>query len=171
MLDFMTVSKKETMKYKREVVEVSPKFLVKNNTDLMIRGGDFYAAWNEDTGLWTTNEDEVIRMIDKIVHKESDEVHKAYAGKDVIIQTKYIWDADSGVIDKWHKYCQKQLRDSYHQLDSKVIFSNMDVKKEDYVSKKLPYPLESCDTPSYDEIMSTLYDPEERQKLEWAIHG
>ena len=35
--------------------------------------------------------------------------------------------------------------------------------------KKLPYPLENGDCPAYDKIMSTLYDKEERDKIEWAI--
>ena len=170
MLDFMIVSQNEMIRYKKKIVEVSPTFLIKNNSkDLMIRGGDFYAVWNEETGLWSTDEGDAIQIIDRLVQQETEKVQKEYAGSETIIQTKYIWNAKSGVVDQWHKYCQKQLRDNYHQLDTKVIFSNTDVKKEDYVSKRLPYPLEECATPSYDELMGTLYSPEERRKLEWAV--
>ena len=42
-------------------------------------------------------------------------------------------------------------------------------KKEDYASKRLPYPLEKCPIDSYEELMGTLYSEEERKKLEWAV--
>ena len=164
----MHVSRRDMTKYRKEVIEVSPIFLVKNNSkDLMIRGGDFYAVWDEERGLWSVNEDDATRMIDSEVRKESEKIEESNPGKEVI--TKYILNANSGMIDSWHRYCQKQLRDNYHQLDTKITFSNSDVKKEDYVSKKLPYPLEKCKTYAYDELMGTLYSEEERKKLEWAI--
>ena len=49
------------------------------------------------------------------------------------------------------------------------MFNNTPVKKSDYVSKKLPYDLIEGPIDAYEELMSTLYDPEERDKLEWAI--
>ena len=48
MLDFMVVSTRST---KRGTIEIYPKFLIKKSTDLMIRGGDFYAIWIEERGL------------------------------------------------------------------------------------------------------------------------
>ena len=48
MLDFLMVS---TRNSKRGVTEIYPKFIVKKSSDLMIRGGDFYAIWVEDRGL------------------------------------------------------------------------------------------------------------------------
>ena len=54
-------------------------------------------------------------------------------------------------------------------LDEKIIFSNMDVKKNDYASKKLDYPLEKGDISAYEKLVSTLYSEEERKKIEWAI--
>ena len=32
--------------------------------------------------------------------------------------------AETGMIDTWHKYCQKQMKDQFHMLDEKLIFSN-----------------------------------------------
>ena len=80
-----------------------------------------------------------------------------------------MWDAESGMIDNWHKYCQRQMRDNYHTLDDTLIFANTPVKKESYASKRLPYLLEEGSISAYDELMSTLYSPEERQKIEWAV--
>ena len=170
MLDFMIVSKNEMTRNRRQIVEISPVFLIgTHSSDLMIRGGDFYAIWNEETGLWSMDESDAVRMIDEAVKEEVERVKSYYEDRGVEIHPKYMWNSKSGVVDQWHKYCQKQLRDNHHQLDSKIIFSNTETKKTDYVSKKLPYPMEKMDTPSYDRIISTLYSEEERKKLEWAI--
>ena len=41
--------------------------------------------------------------------------------------------------------------------------------KRDYASKSLPYPLEPGETPAWERLVSTLYSPEERHKIEWCI--
>ena len=132
----------------------------------MIRGGDFYAIWLEDKGVWSTDEQDALRLIDQELDKYADE----HASKlDGSVKVAHMWDADSGMIDKWHKYCQKQMRDSYHMLDEKLIFSNSKAHKRDYSSKRLNYPLEPGEMPAYEKIISTLYSEEERHKIEWAI--
>ena len=80
-----------------------------------------------------------------------------------------MWDSESGMIDSWHKYCQKQMRDSFHMLDEKLIFSNTPTNKKDYASKRLNYPLEEGTTDAWNKLMSTIYSEEERTKIEWAI--
>lgn len=163
MLDFLKVA---TRPGKRGTTEVYPKFIIKKSSDLMIRGGDFYAIWNEEAGLWSTDEQDAIQMIDNELHNFAKENQQKY-NSDLIV--KYMWDAESGVIDSWHKYCQKQMRDNFHMLDEKLIFSNSDVNKKDYASKRLPYPLEDGKHDAWDKLISTLYSEEERHKIEWAI--
>lgn len=132
----------------------------------MIRGGDFYAIWIEELGLWSTNEQDALALIDR----ELDAYAKEYRDKhDVPVRVCYMWDSEAGMIDAWHKYCQKQMRDSFHMLDEKLIFANTEVNKKDYSSKRLSYPLEPGDITAYDKLISTLYTEEERHKLEWAI--
>lgn len=164
MLDFFIISTKSK---KQGVVEIYPKFIVNNkSSDLMIRGGDFYAVWIEERGLWSTDEQDVIRIVDRELRKYYEE----YKDKsNDYINVSYMWDAESGVIDQWHKYCQKQMRDNFHPLDEKLIFSNTETKKDDYASKKLSYPLEAGDISAYDKLISTLYSEKERHKIEWAI--
>lgn len=162
MLDFLMISRRSTKKG----VEIYPKFIIKNSSDLMIRGGDFYAIWIEEKGLWSTDEQDAIRLIDKELENYLKE-HEQYL--DGQISVKYMWDAESGTIDSWHKYCQKQMRDSYHTLDDTLIFSNTKTTKEDYASKSLNYPLEPGDYSAWDKLISTLYTPEERHKIEWSI--
>lgn len=144
-----------------------PKFKMGKSNDLMIRGGDFYAIWNEDVGLWSTDEEIAIKLIDREVDAYAKKLEQGLLDTTVI--PKHMWDSDSGVIDKWHKYVQKQQRDSYHQLDDKLIFSNMEIKKNDYVTKSLKYPMVAGDYSAYDELMSVLYSEPERRKIEWAI--
>ena len=164
MIDFLLISQRCP---KRGTIEVYPKFIIKKSNDLMIRGGDFYAIWMEDVGLWSTDEGDALRLIDEALDKYANDIRDKH--QDDYVKVLHMWDAESGMIDRWHKYCQKQMRDSFHMLDEKIIFSNTDLKKRDYASKKLSYPLEATSTPAYDELMSTLYSPEERHKLEWAI--
>ena len=163
MLDFMMVS---TRTNKRGITEIYPKFLIKKSSDLMIRGGDFYAIWDKERGLWSTEEPDAVRLIDQELKKYADENHKLFSSD---TKVSYMWDAESGTIDKWHKYCQQQMRDNFHMLDEKLIFSNNETKKKDYASKRLSYPLEKGDISAYDKLMSTLYSEEERHKIEWAI--
>lgn len=147
-------------------VEIAPKFVMKKSKDLMVRGRDFYAIWDEDRKMWSTDEDDVTRLIDKELDRYVSENADKMEGSPII---KYMWDSDSGSIDKWHKYCQKQMRDNYSMLDEELIFSNTELTREKHASKKLPYPLEPGDISAWDKIIGTLYSEEERHKIEWAI--
>ena len=163
MVDFLMISTRST---KRGVIEIYPKFIIKKSSDLMIRGGDFYAIWLEERGLWSTDEQDALELIDR----ELDKYYAENKGKfESQVRVLHMWDAESGMIDSWHKYCQRQMRDSFHQLDEELIFSNHKTKKRDYASKTLSYPLEAGETTAYDKIMSTLYDEENRRKIEWAV--
>ena len=163
MLDFLMISTRST---KRGVIEVYPKFFIKKSSDLMIRGGDFYAIWVEDLGLWSTDEQDALQLIDRELDKYAD-VNRSQSDSD--IKVLHICDAETRLIDSWHRFCQKDMRDSFHMLDEKLIFSNTPTSKKDYASRRLSYPLEAGDFPSYDRLMSTLYSESERQKIEWAI--
>lgn len=162
-MDFLRIQPRSI---KKGLTEIAPKFVTKSSKDLMIRGGDFYAIWDDKKGLWTKKQDDVVDLIDAELDKFTNE----YRDKtDDILITRYMWDADSGSIDKWHKYVQKQVADNYHPLDETLVFANSPVRKEDYASKRLPYTLEEGDISAWDELVGTLYSPQERHKIEWAI--
>ena len=118
MLDFLKIS---TRVGKRGTIEIYPTFIIKKSSDLMIRGRDFYAIWVEERGLWSTDEGDVIQLVDNELKKFAEENRDKFEGK---VKVLYMWDAGSGIIDAWHRYCQKQLRDSFHPLDRKLLFSN-----------------------------------------------
>ena len=166
MLDFLMISTKTP---KKGHLDVYPKFVIKNSKDLMIRGGDFYAIWVEERGLWSTDEQDAVALIDREVKAAYEEYKEQYKNDEVTVRPCYMWDATSGTIDSWHKYCQKQMRDNFHPLDETLIFANTPTKKENYASKTLSYPLEDGDISAYERLMSVLYSPADRHKIEWAI--
>ena len=163
MLDFLVIS---TRSGKRGIIEIYPKFIIKKSSDLMIRGGDFYAIWREDLGLWSTDEQDAVDLIDRELDRYAEENCKRF---DENYRVMHMWDAETGMIDAWHRYCQKQMKDQFHMLDEKLIFSNIKTGKKDYASKVLSYPLEAGEPKAYNKLMSTLYSPVERHKIEWAI--
>lgn len=161
MLDFLFISTRQ----KKGIVEIYPKFIIKKSSDLMIRGGDFYAIWVEERGLWSTDEEDALQLIDR----ELDAYAEGHKGILDQYRVLHMWDAESGMIDIWHRYCQRQMRDNFHMLDERLIFSNTAISKDMYASKRLPYALENCPIPAWDRLMSILYAPKEREKIEWAI--
>ena len=165
MIDFLMVSYRTNTK--KGVIEIYPKFRIDKRNDLMTRGGDFYAVWDEARGLWSTDELDAIRMIDEELDKFAEDNQMKFG--DSRVKVLHMWDAETGMIDVWHKYVQRQLRDKFHTLDEKLIFSNQKTKKTDYASKTLSYPLEDGSIQAYNSLMDVLYSPEERNKIEWAI--
>ena len=163
MLDFLLISARPT---KRGGVEIYPRFKICKTKDLMIKGSDFHAIWDEENQKWQKDEQDVVRLIDN----ELDKYAKAHKEKfDDNPQIMYMWDSDSGIINKWHTYCQKQMRDNYVPLDETLVFNNQQTTKEDYSSKRLSYSLEKGQCNAWDEIVGTLYEDSERHKIEWTI--
>ena len=161
MADFYKIASRSTNKG----TEIYPKFIIGKSNDLMTRGGDFYAVWVEERGLWSTDEQDAIDMIDR----DLDAYYAEYQKREGRAKVLHMWDAETGMIDRWHNYCKKQLRDSFYPLDEKLIFSNSETRKKDYASKRLGYPLEPGSTDAWDQLLGTLYSEEERHKIEWAI--
>ena len=164
MPDFLII----TTRSNKNNVEIIPTFrLYPKSQDLMIRGGDFYAVWVESKGLWSTNEDDALSLIDSELTKFADDYR--IKNPEANLKIQYTWDSNSGSIDRWHKYCQKQKRDSFEMLDETIIFANTETDKKNYASKRLSYSLEKGNIDNYNKLIGTLYDPEERHKIEWAI--
>lgn len=154
---------------KSGVIEIYPDFKVCRSKDLMIRGRSFYAIWDEEKGLWSTDEYDVQRLVDAELYKYGEEV-KARGNN--IIHIKYMGDYSSRSWSEFRNYIQ-HVSDNSHQLDETVTFLNSEVKKNDYVSRRLPYNMDTELAPgskeAYDTLIGTLYEPAERDKLEWAI--
>lgn len=161
-MDFFKIKERST---KRGVLEVYPDFRVCRSKDLMVRGKSFYAIWDEEQGLWSTDEYDVQRLVDAelIKHKET-----AKARTDEIVQIKLMSDFSTNSWSAFRAYLNN-ISDNFHTLDENLTFANSDIKRKDYVSRRLLYPLEEGTHDAWDEIISTLYDAEEKEKIEWAI--
>lgn len=166
MFDFVRIVETESPKRKTCKV-ITAKFIIGKSTDIMIRGGDFYAAWLEDKQLWTTDMYDVLDRIDDAIRERYELAMNAKP--EIDFSAQYFYDGDSGAVEKWYKFCQKQKRDEYHTLDQTVIFADHEVQKEDYASFKLPYALRPGEKPGYENLVNTLYAPTERHKIEWII--
>lgn len=164
-MDFYKIKEKSVCHGKKEVPTVYPDFKVCRSKDLMVRGKSFYAIWDEEKQLWSTDEYDVSRIIDASLDKYIDEAYGAYKSK---VDVKYMSNFSSKSWVDFKNYVSK-VSDNYHEVDSKIVFDNTPVKKEDYISRKLPYSLCEGSIEAYDEMMSTLYSDDERAKIEWAI--
>ena len=165
-MDFFKISQKEPKSGKRGVLEIAPAFKVTRTKDLMIRGKGFYAIWDEERGLWSTDEYDVQRLVDKELQSYANFVAARGEYSDIVV--RYMGDFSTNSWTQFRKY-MSLLGDNAHQLDDHLIFSNTQYTRKDFVSKTLPYPLEEGSYESWDILLSTLYDPEEREKIEWAI--
>lgn len=150
----------------KKVFEIYPDFRVGRSKDLMLRGRSFYAVWDEEKGLWSTDEYDVQRLMDKEMTEYRDQRKAANEG--TTYQIRYMGDYSTNSWQNFRNYLN-HISDNAHQLDTSLTFLNTEVKKKDYVSRRLPYSLEEGTTKAYDELMGVLYSPEERAKLEWAI--
>ena len=161
-MDFFEVNYRTS---KRGSLEVYPNFIVCDSKDFMVRGKSFYAVWNEDAGVWSQNEFDVVRLVDKELFAYADKLREH---SDDLISVMTMSDFGSRSWNAYNAYLA-HFPDNYITLDNKLMFANDIAKKEDYVSKKLPYALSDGECPNWDELVSVLYTPQERKKIEWAI--
>jgi len=140
---------------------LSPNFVVGKSQDLMVRGHAFYAIWDEEAGLWSTDEYDVARLVDAELQKYAEE--KA-PGASILTMRNF-------KSKSWIGYRQfvNNIGDNSRQLDEHLTFADQVVKRSDHVSKRLPYSLAPGDHSAWDELVGTLYSVEERRKIEWAI--
>jgi Family of unknown function (DUF5906) len=160
-VDFYQIRTKET----KEGLELYPDFIVGRSKDLMVQGRSFYAIWDEEQQLWSQDEYDVQRLVDEEMKAEAD---RLFADTGIRHSVRYLRSFNSTSWTLFKKYVA-QIADSSHALDSKVIFANTEVKKSDYSSQRLPYELGEGDISAWNELTSTLYSPDERAKIEWAI--
>ena len=161
-MDFYQILYRET---KDKKLEVYPDFIVGRSKDLMVQGRQFYAIWDEARGFWSRDEYDVQRLVDEDLEAEARRLEEK-TGMKAVVKSMRSFSSRS-----WRNYRihLANVSDNSHPLDTKILFSNSEVKKTDYASKTLPYPLEQGDISAWDELVGTLYSVEERAKIEWAV--
>lgn len=161
-MDFYQIKEREGP-VKKSILEVYPDFRVLRSKDLMVRSKSFYAIWDEEKELWSTDEFDVQRLVDKDLLEYEVKTPGIFE-----IHRKLLGNFSSNSWLQFRNYVG-HLTDNSHQLDEVLTFKNTQVKKEDYVSRRLPYDLAPGDISAWDELVTVLYDPEDRAKIEWAI--
>ena len=161
-MDFYVIRERQP---KKGVTEIFPDFKVCKSKDLMVRGKAFYAIWDEAAGLWSTDDYDVQRLVDEDLQRYYDKVSNETTDT---IKVRWMSSFASNSWKEYKKYV-KDLTDNYHQLDANVIFQDTEIKRTDYASMRLSYSMKKGKCPAYNELISTLYDSDERQKIEWII--
>jgi energy-coupling factor transporter ATP-binding protein EcfA2 len=164
-VDFLNIGTREIQKGKKTEHEIFPDFIVGRSKDLMVRGRAFYAIWDEELGLWSTDEYDVQRLVDAELKAFAE---KLSASDGRTYKVKYLRSFGSQGWTQFRKFLQN-VSDNSHQLDESLTFANTPVKKTDYASMRLPYSLVPGEINAWNEIIGTLYSVEERRKIEWAI--
>lgn len=148
-------------------IDIYPDFLVAKSDDLMTKGKSFYAVWDEEKGLWSQEEFDVQRLVDADMYAYRDTLMKSTT-VDCPVAVLSMKSSRSKTWKEFKQYVSL-LPDNYHDLDEKLTFLNSDVRKEDYVSRRLGYALEAGDYSAWDTLVGKLYTKGEREKIEWAI--
>lgn len=136
---------------------------------LMTRGGHLYAVLDTSTNMWLTGNEAYQHII-----TETDEALRKYAEQfkaaNERVTIPWMWNPRTQTASKFRQYIQQLVpQNMFAALDQKLTFANTKVKERDYASMRLPYSPENTPTPAYNEVTSTLYEPEELRKIEWAI--
>lgn len=160
-MDFYQIKEREGSR--KGILEVYPDFKVMRSKDLMVKAKSFYAIWDEEKQLWSTDEFDVPRLVDKDILN-----YEVKTPGNFEVRRRVLGNFSSSSWLQFRKYVG-HLTDNGKPLDDRITFANTEVKKEDYISKRLPYSLAPGDISAWDTLIGTLYAPEERAKIEWAI--
>jgi Family of unknown function (DUF5906) len=161
LMDFYQIRTKET----REGLELYPDWTVGRSQDLMVQGRSFYAIWDEERNLWSRDEYDVQRLVDEDLEREAQRL-KSETGASYNIKSLHSFNNHT-----WTRFRQflSNISDNSHPLDTKLVFSDTEITKGDYATKRLPYSLVEGSTAAWDELVGTLYSYDEKCKIEWAI--
>lgn len=165
-MDFVEISKSEVRGNNRKSdFVIHPDFLYANIKDLVTRGSSFYAFWADDH--WSTSLDELILRIDKEVIERSKKEQQLQP--EAKISTRLMNQDGSGMMKKFKDYTSRFPSKDTVKFNSNILFADVIPKREDYATTQLSYTPKRQATPYFDEMMSTLYDKENLDKILWFM--
>lgn len=159
-MDFYRICERTTKSGK---VEIYPEFLVGRSRDILIQGRDFQAIWDEEKGLWSTDEFDVATFVDRSLFE-----HQKKLNGQLETVVKPLSNYSNGLWTSFQTW-KSRLPDNGQELNSKLIFADSKPRKEDYATARLPYSLEEGEPVAWGSLVGTLYDEDARRKLEWLI--
>lgn len=161
-MDFYRIS---TVEKSDGTLQLRPDWIVGKTSDLMTRSGQFYAVWDEERKIWSTEIYDVVRLVDADLYRRKEELEAKHG---VSYKVASMRSSGTKVWDEFRRYLRNS-GDNAHALDETLVFAEQEVKKTDYASKRLPYSIREGDYTAWDTAVSVLYSEEERAKIEWAI--
>lgn len=160
-MDFYTIET-SPIRGQMGMMEAAPWFRNTNSRDIMLRDGDFVAIWNPKTGLWSKNEFDVVDLVD-------DDVRKYVENAQFQNVIPRLCESERDGVWKRYRQWTKNMVDTVHPMDRSPVFKDTPIRQENYVSYRLPYSLEDGIPVYWSKLIDTLYDPSEREKIEWSI--
>lgn len=158
-MDFMKVAYRDNKDGTREFY---PSLQAAESQDLVIRGGQFVAIWDETTGLYSRNLSHVPDIIDRsFALMVGDRLRPGDVVKKMRVYENQMFSKLLSLI--------RNIGDMGPELDRSLVFLGEKPTKEMAATFIMPYALSNMPTPAWDEILDTLYDPEHRQRIEWMI--
>lgn len=149
---------------------VRPEMLAKKSKDLLVKGGKFYAIWDEEAGMWSTDLYRAIELIDDMTdhYMPKTQLPMDPSVQEAVIVRKHVAGSKSKLLNEFTAF-MKTMADSPIVLDRDVTFKSEQPTRRQYRSKKLEYDPEDIPTPYYDKLMSTIWPEKDRERIEWCI--
>jgi hypothetical protein len=158
-MDFIQVAYKENQDGTREFY---PSLQAIESQDLVIRGGQFMAVWDEDRNLYDRRQSHLPAIIDRAFSKM---VGDALRPGDVV---KKVQNFNNQIFNRVLSLI-RSVGDMGPELDQRMVYADQTPSKEDAATFKMPYSLSDAPCDAWNELCSVLYGPEERIKFEWSI--
>ena len=158
-MDFIRVAFKENKDGTREFY---PALLAIESQDLVIRGGQFVAIWDEDTKLYSKQQSHIPDIIDRAFTKM---VANDIRSGDIV---KKVRNFDNQLYNRVLSLI-RSIGDIGPELDQRLVFADEEPMKEYAATFKMPYSLSDAPAEVWNKVCNKLYAPDQRKKFEWAI--
>ena len=97
-------------------VLICANYFNRPSKDIMIKGQEFYAVWDEEKKQWSTDIYDAAKYIDNELEAYSEDVRKKSFG-DIDVTIKTLTDSTSKGMDEFKHWYQKQASDSFKWLN------------------------------------------------------
>ena len=162
-MDFMEIRvEHQTSGNRKNDIIIYPDFIIGNTNDIICKGEEMYAFWYD--GAWRDSIDDLVAAVDKELLAKKNEVIEQYPGRRVGVR---LMRYNSTKVMKEFMEYTKRVQQSNIQFNKRIIFSDEEIKREDYATSKLSYTPSEGDTPAFDEMFDLLYEDDELEKILW----
>lgn len=144
---------------------VVPQFVYGKPKDLLVRGGKFYAVWDEEKGKWGMRVSDLSTTVDDASRRWIEALPEDQRETAV---PSLMRDHNSQLMNQFNVYA-RQMDQSNVVMNQRLLFKSDVPTRDDHSTKQLSYDISAGDTPAYDELFNVLFEHQELIKLEWAV--